>query len=132
MCVCLYMCVWGGTPGYHDNPSGHVGGVRAPAWLLLGGLLEFSSGMPPKTQPPFPSCGLRRRHGERIIGKRKSRCHLTPVTDKDRAAHRLHKYYTKTENPIIPNPSAVVVFVVGSTVTVTFGGAGGKHFVLDC
>lgn len=43
-----------GTPGYHDNPSGQVGEVIASAWLLLGGLLEFSSGMPPNPQPPTP------------------------------------------------------------------------------
>ena len=27
---CMCVCVWG-TPGYHDNPSGQVGEVRAPA-----------------------------------------------------------------------------------------------------
>lgn len=50
----LCVCVWG-TPGYHDNPTSRqvAEEVRAPAWLLLGGLLEFSSGMPPKPRTPL-------------------------------------------------------------------------------
>lgn len=52
VCVCLFG--EGETPGYHDDSSGQVAGVRAPAWLLLGGLSEFSSGMPHKNPAPPP------------------------------------------------------------------------------
>lgn len=50
-----------GTPGYHDNPSWQVGGVREAGWLLLGGLLRvqlwhaLSSSPPPP--PPVASGG---------------------------------------------------------------------------
>lgn len=100
MCVCLGVGVE--TPGYHDNLSGQVGGVRAPAWLLLGGLSEFSSGMSHKnpaatrTTPPVASGGDKR---ESIMGKRKSQCHLFSFTDKD---------YTR--NPMISNPPGCCCF----------------------
>lgn len=43
-----------GTPGCHDNKSGRVGEVSAAAWLLLRGLVEFSSGMLHTPHPPHP------------------------------------------------------------------------------
>lgn len=72
MCnVCVCACVRG-TPGCHDNSSGRVGEVRAAAWLLLRGLVEFSSGMlhnpPPHIRHPRPVL-LRRATWEEDHGK---------------------------------------------------------------
>lgn len=99
-CVC-------GTPGYHDNPSGQVGETRAPAWLLLGGLLEFSSGMPPNPQtPPVASGGDMGRGSWERGGVGATWCHSQIKTEQ-------HTTYKKdqTGDPAIQNPSVVVVLL---------------------
>lgn len=55
-CVC-------GTPGCHDDRSGRAGEVSAAGWLLLRGLLEFSSGML-RNPPPPPAVPSQRASGE--------------------------------------------------------------------
>jgi len=56
VCVCVCVCVGGGWGhlATMTTPSGQAGEVRASAWPLLGGLLEFSSGMPPKPRAAAP------------------------------------------------------------------------------
>ncbi|KAK9533451.1 hypothetical protein VZT92_008568 [Zoarces viviparus] len=61
------------------TPSGQAGAARASAWPLLGGLLEFSSGMPPKPRtaaPPLASGGDMGRGSWEKWRRRRSWCHL--------------------------------------------------------
>ena len=120
--VCMCVLGWGVTPGYHDNQS------RAgwPAWLLLGGLLEFSSGMPPK---PISSCGLSQEATWRAGSWEKGGATRYPFTDSQTEQHTTYNK-DQTENPAIPKSiCCCCCFYCGKHSDSPSEARGGKHLL---
>ncbi|KAK5886024.1 hypothetical protein CesoFtcFv8_017103 [Champsocephalus esox] len=92
------------TPGCHDYPERAGWRSERRARLLLGGLLEFSSGMPPKPRPLLGG-----DVGEGGGSWESGGASLTPIQGQSNAPPVIK---TKRENPTKPSAA---VFVVGST-----------------